>query len=463
MKKIEIPKRYKSIIQIISKAAVISKFEVYAVGGFVRDLLIGREPKDLDIMVAPPVGSDREKFAGIDFSKTVAEINGLHEPVIFERFGTSKLMIEGEEVEFIMPRKEYYEDSSRNPDTEIGSLEQDTLRRDFTINALFLRLSDNKILDLTGKGIEDIKGRIIRVTDPDAAEIIFNQDPLRILRAIRQSLQLGFTIEQKTYEAMKKASGRIDIVSPERIRDEINKIILEENPSIAFKMMSDIGILEEILPELHILKGIKQPVKYHNDDVFEHTLKVLDRTGRDSLLRISALLHDTGKAEAFKDEGGKVSFHGHEEKSADIAENVLKRLKYSKDFTVQVINIIRNHMYPKMYDSSWSDSAVRRFAIKCSGQLERVIEFSKADYGKDNPGEKIFELENRINQLKEKNTLYPKEELLNGKEIMNIFDLPAGEWIKKAKAKISEEQMENPQLTKEQAVKVLKEFLSHKK
>ena len=120
-------------------------------------------------------------------------------------------------------------------------------------------------------------------------------------------------------------------------------------------------------------------------------------------------------------------------------------------------------MYPKMYDSSWSDSAVRRFAIKCSGQLERVIEFSKADYGKDNPGEKIFELENRINQLKEKNTLYPKDELLNGKEIMNIFDLPAGEWIKKAKAKISEEQMENPQLTKEQAVKVLKEFLSHKK
>lgn len=463
MKITDFPQRYKSIIQIVARAAAENDFEVYVVGGFVRDLFIGREPKDLDIMVEPVSGNGREKFAGIDFSETVARMNGLHKPVIFERFGTSKLIIGGEEVEFVMPRKEYYEEDSRNPDTEIGSLEQDALRRDFTVNALLLRLSDKEVLDLTGKGIDDINHKIIRVTDPGAAELIFNQDPLRILRAVRQSLQLGFTIEKNTYEAMKKASGRIGIVSPERTRDEINKILAEEKPSAAFKMMDDIGILEKIFPELGRLKGLAQPAKYHNDDVFEHTLKVLDRAGNDPLLKTAALLHDSGKADAFSNENGKISFHGHEEKSAAIAADILKRLKYPKDFAAQTVIIIKNHMYPKMFDSSWEDAAVRRFAAKCAGQLERVIEFAKADYGKDSPGEKIFELENRVNRLKEENALYPVEELLNGKELMDISGLAAGEWIKEAKEKIAEEQMENPGLTKEQASAIVKEMFAPKK
>ena len=463
MKKTDIPQKYKSIISIITKAAAAGDYEVYAVGGFVRDLFTGRQPNDLDIMVESVSKNSREKFAGIDFSELVARTNGLHEPVIFERFGTSKLIIENEEVEFVMPRKEYYEDNSRNPDTEIGSLSQDALRRDFTVNALFLRLGDMEILDLTGRGIADIENKIIRVTDPAAAEIIFNQDPLRILRAVRQSLQLGFTIEKDTYEAMKKASGRICIVSPERIRDEINKIIAEDKPSEAFRMMDDIGLLEKIFPELHRLKGVPQPEKYHDDDVFEHTLKVLDRSANEPAIRIAALLHDSGKADVFKNENGRISFHGHEEKSALIAENTLKRLKYSKEFTADAVNIIKNHMYPKMYDVSWKDAAVRRFAGKCAGALESVIKFSKADYGKDKPDEKIYDLEKRICLLKEKNELYPKAELLNGQEIMEISGLPAGSWIKEAKEKIYEAQIEDPRLTKEEAVEIVKVMLSHKK
>jgi tRNA nucleotidyltransferase/poly(A) polymerase len=208
-------------------------------------------------MVSPCENYEKNScFAGIDFSKFLAKKYNLAAPVVFEKFGTSKLFIDSEEVEFVMPRKEYYDNNSRNPDTEIGSLEQDALRRDFTVNALFLEIKNFDILDLTKKGVEDIKNGIIRVTDEKNAEVIFSQDPLRILRAIRQSLQLGFKIEEKTYSAMRQNSERISIVSPERIRDEINKILIEEAPSKSFLMMDDIGILENILPEISKLKNL---------------------------------------------------------------------------------------------------------------------------------------------------------------------------------------------------------------
>ena len=213
MEKIQIPEKFIGIMDKISQTAQENSFETYAVGGFVRDIFLKRQPKDLDIMVEDKKNKNNAT-AGIRFSEILSAKYALGKPVTFERFGTSKLFIDGEEVEFVMPRKEYYTDNSRNPDTEIGSLEQDALRRDFTVNALFLRLSDMEVLDLTKKGLEDIKNKTIRVTDQANADIIFNQDPLRILRAVRQKLQLGFDIEYITFEAMKKASGRIHIVAP---------------------------------------------------------------------------------------------------------------------------------------------------------------------------------------------------------------------------------------------------------
>ena len=165
MKKISIPKRYESIVDKISLTAKENNFDAYIVGGFVRDLFLDREPKDLDIMVCLKDNFVNGRLAGVNFSKILANKYKLHEPVIFERFGTSKLFIDNEEVEFVMPRKEYYDSNSRNPDTQLASLEQDALRRDFTINTLFLRLVDMKILDLTYSGLNDIKNKIIRVTD----------------------------------------------------------------------------------------------------------------------------------------------------------------------------------------------------------------------------------------------------------------------------------------------------------
>ncbi len=458
MESIIIPQRYKSIVDKIAITAEENSFDVYIVGGFVRDLFIRREPKDLDIMVCGRGNDASGRSAGINFSKILAKKYKLDEPVVFERFGTSKLFMDSKEVEFVIPRKECYNVDSRNPDTQIASLEQDALRRDFTINTLFLRLRDMRILDFTLQGVADIENKIIRVVDSSNIELIFKQDPLRILRAVRQSIQLGFSIEAEAYNAMKVSSSRIGIVSPERIRDEINRILVEKSPSKAFKMMDEINLSVKILPEVARLKSLEQPEKYHKDNVFTHTLKVLDRTKDDIILRMAALLHDMGKYATYKKDSGRISFYGYDAESAKEAEVVLKRLKYSKEFIQKTILVIKNHMYPKMYSDDWTDSAVRRFVERCGGELDLVMEISRADYDKDNNDAKLIKLKKRIEDLKLKNMLYPKPELLTGREMMSMFNRLPGKWIQKAKDKIEEVQFENPWLTKEEAIEILREM-----
>jgi len=385
---IKTPEKFLSAIEKIKTAASENKFEVYAVGGFVRDIILGREPYDLDIMAQKINSSQDGKFDAINLSKLIAEKYGLSAPVVFEKFGTSKLIIDGEEVEFVMPRKEYYAEDSRNPDTELGSLEQDALRRDFTVNALFLRLGDDKVLDLTGLGFKDLKDKVLRVTDPENADIIFSQDPLRILRAVRQSLQLGFEIEPDTYKAMQNNALRISIVSPERVRDELNKILLEKKPSQAFKMLDDIGLLKEIPPQ---------------------DFEVLDKVPADLVLRLAAL---------------------------NISREILNNLKYPKDMISAVCAAIDAAKASKNYSKSWTDADIRRFV---------------KEYG-DNFYFIPKELSERIEKLKAKNMLCPKEELISGQELIDYFKKPAGQWVGKAKAEISEMQIENPRITKAEAL-----------
>lgn len=255
---------------------------------------------------------------------------------------------------------------------------------------------------------------------------------------------------------MKNSAERISIVSPERIRDELNKILVEQMLSQAFVMMYEINLLHEILPEFTRLKNLKQPVKYHVDDVFTHTLKVLDRTRNDIVLRMAALLHDIGKFATYKKDDDKISFCGHDVESAKESENVLKRLKYSKEFIQKTVSIIRNHMYPKMYSSDWTDSAVRRFVKRCGTEFALIMEISKADYGRNDSDQNLVELNNRIEDLKSKNMLYPKPELISSKELMDVFNKPAGKWMQDAKRKIEEMQIENPNTTKEAIIETLK-------
>ncbi|MDR3111752.1 MAG: CCA tRNA nucleotidyltransferase [Elusimicrobiota bacterium] len=450
-----IPEKYKSIIEKINSVAREINVDAFIVGGFVRDLLLKREPNDLDIMIAPKTPSSLEKFCGINFAKTLSKKYVL--PIsVFEQFGTAKLNIENEEVEFIMPRKEIYDKNSRNPQTFPASLQEDAFRRDFTVNALFLKIDNLEIIDLTSNGLQDIENKLIRVTIAGDEQRIFCEDPLRILRAIRQSLQLDFQIESKTCEAMKFAANKIDIVSPDQIRDELNKILIVQNPSKAFLAMDSIGLLGKIFPELSKLKDIVQPKKYHNVDVFCHTLKVVDRVGNNLILRMAALLCDIGKYETFNLKDKTITFYKHEIIGAKLAEIALKRLNYQKDFCLKVAEIIKNHLYPKMYNDDWTDAAVRRFLQRCGDNLGLILKISKADYGKDIGEEKLIKLENRIEVLKNKNLLFPKEELLNGSELIEIFKKPAGKWIRFAKEKVNEMLIENPTLTKEEIIKSLK-------
>jgi len=447
MKLLEIPQDYKSIIDKLILIAKDNNYVIYAVGGFVRDIILKRQPNDLDIMV-------EGENAGINFSRLVAEKLQIHPPITFEKFATSKLLIENREIEFIMPRKEYYDINSRNPQTEIGTLEQDCLRRDFTINALFLRLNDFELLDLTKKGLEDIKNKIIRVTDESASDIIFSQDPLRILRAVRQSFQLNFNIEPKTYQSMKNNSNRITIVSGERIRDEINKILLLDKPSKAFDMLDDIGLLEIIFPELKQTQKIEQPKKYHDKDVYRHIMDVVDKVHNNLLLRISALFHDIGKPNTQTIIDEKISFINHENKSSKIAKQILVRLKYPMDFIKQVCFLIENHMYPKMYLSSWKDSSIRKFANKLGENIDNIELLSVADSKKYNK-----ELFDRVRLLRKNNMLVPQKDLIDGNELIKLFNRPAGKWISQAKQYIKELQFENPQISKDEIVKNLKNIL----
>jgi tRNA nucleotidyltransferase/poly(A) polymerase len=457
MNNINIPKRYRSIIEKISVVAKANSFDAYIVGGFVRDLVINREPKDLDIMVCSKDDTQNGYLSGINFSKILANKYKFNKPIIFEKFGTAKLFVGSEEIEFVMPRKEYYDSNSRNPSTQLASLKHDAFRRDFTINSLFLRLSDMKILDLTSDGLADIKNKIIRVTDQSNSRIIFDQDPLRILRAVRQSLQLGFNIESKTYNAMKVSAQRIKIVSHERIRNELDKILVEEKSSKAFIIMSEINLLTEILPEVARLKNLKQSLKYHADDQFIHTLKVLDRTRNDIILRMAALLHDIGNHTTYKKDTGEISFYRHGIESAKKAKAILKKFRYSKEFIKKTVSIIEKHTYPKMYSKNWTDGAIRRFVRRCDNELDLIMEISKADFGKDKCDEKLVELNYRIKNLKSKNMLYLKPELLSGSELMTAFNKSAGKWIQTTKNKIEELWIENPNLTKNEAIEAIKE------
>lgn len=454
---LDIPARYAGIIRKLVDVANKHGYTIYAVGGFVRDILLDRDPHDLDILVEGPGG-------GIGFATKVAEELDLSDPVTFPRFGTAMLKIDGETIDFVMPRQEYYTEESRKPETTIGTLEQDAKRRDFSINALFLRLNDGQLLDLTGHGLSDLKEKRIRVTDPEAADVIFSQDPLRMLRAIRQSLQLGFDIDPDTLEAIKQSAPRIKIISEERIRDELSKILVQPNPSKAIRLLEETGLLKYIIPELEQLINVEQPTKWHSKDVWEHTLQVLDNIRPDLIDRLSALLHDIGKPATKQIIEDTIHFFGHAEIGSELAKEILRRLKFPNEIVESVAFAVGSHMRPTSYDATWTDSAVRRFIRDMEDYLDHVLTLAEADITGGTPErreegkEKIRELRERIEILESQVPTLTLESPLDGNELMELFDAPPGPWIKEMKEYLISKKMENPALTKEEAIKLAKEY-----
>jgi poly(A) polymerase len=403
--------------------------EAYLIGGFVRDLILQRnQKKDIDIVA---VGS------GISLAKAVQKkLKGAKPVQIFKNYGTAMIDWEGVSLEFVGARKESYSPESRNPEVVPGSLEDDQNRRDFTINALALSLNKDNFgafLD-PFNGLKDLENKILRT--PLDPTVTFSDDPLRMLRAIRFAAQLDFTIESKTLEAIEHNAQRIEIISKERIAEELHKILATPQPSKGFYLLEKTGLLNYFLPELIALKGIEEIEGQRHKDNFYHTLEVVDNLSRNSdnlWLRWAALLHDIGKAptKKFKPPIGW-TFHHHEYIGAKMVYKLFKRLKLPLNEKMKYVQkMVSMSARPIVIaEEEVSDAAVRRLVFDAGDAIEDLITLCEADITTKNPQrfkryhDNFKLVREKIKTVEEKDQLRNFQPPVSGEMIMQFFDLP---------------------------------------
>lgn len=420
-------KEFDSIFETISTVAQELDQPTFVIGGFVRDVLLSRNSKDIDLVT---LGS------GITLAKAISKkLNNL--PVkVFKNFGTAMIMVNNLELQFVGARKESYRETSRNPIVEDGTLEDDQNRRDFTINALAVGLSHQfkgQFVD-PFNGLIDLKKKLIQTPlDPD---ITFSDDPLRMIRAIRFASQLKFKIENQSLESIKKNAHRIKIVAQERITEELNKIILSENPSIGFKLLEKTTILKIIFPEFQLLKGVDIIDGKGHKDNFYHTLTVLDNIlpySKNNLwLRWSAILHDIAKpnTKRFNKKQGW-TFHGHEDKGAKMVPKIFKHLKLPLDEKMKYVQkLVFLHLRPiSLTNEKITDAALRRLLFEAGDDLEDLMFLCQSDITSKNIDKKQKYL-NRFEVVKQKlKDVENRDQIKNwqppidGEEIMSHFNI----------------------------------------
>lgn len=416
------------IFQLISEAADEMQCECYVIGGYVRDLFLKRNSKDIDVVV---VGS------GIALAEAVAKKwgKGTHLSV-FKTFGTAQLKKGSVEVEFVGARRESYSHDSRKPVVEAGTLEDDQRRRDFTVNALAISLNKvtlGKLLD-PFNGMADMEQKILRTPlDPD---ITFSDDPLRMMRAIRFATQLHFNIHPDTFDAIIRNRERIKIISAERIADELNKMMMAKHPSEGFFLLDKSGLLELIFPELSALKGIETRGGKGHKDNFIHTLAVLDKLAShsdDLWLRWAALLHDIAKpvTKRWDDQTGW-TFHNHNFIGEKMIPSIFKRMKLPMNEKMRFVQkMVSLHMRPiVLSEEGVSDSAIRRLLFDAGDDIDLLMQLCEADITSKNQVKVRTHLENfalvrqKLIDIEAKDRVRNWQPPIDGLEIMKIFNLP---------------------------------------
>ena len=416
----------RELLRLLKRAAAEQGAKAWVVGGYVRDHLIGRAQPDLDVVV--------EGGGALQLAERFAELAGAGPPVTFERYGTAQVTVTGHLVEFVSARSESYPPDSRKPDVLPATLDEDLRRRDFTVNTLLMDL-DGKIHDRLGGARADLDARILR-TPVDPLQT-FNDDPLRMLRAVRLAAQLGFDLAPDLLPAMRQLSGRLasPVISVERTAEELRKMLLSERPRLALELLDAGGLLEVVLPELAACKGVEQG-GYHTHDVYGHTLIAVGLTPPDLVVRLAAVLHDVGKPATAAADG---AFTGHEEVGAGITRTALERLRFPQKEIDAVVALVRLHLRPVYYRSEWSDGAVRRLARDAGAQIERLMQLARADIGASAypEPEKLDELAARLTAVlaEQPTRLVPP---IDGEDIMRARGIPPGPEVGRIKERLGE-------------------------
>jgi poly(A) polymerase len=431
------------IIHAIGDVAASEGKSIYLVGGYVRDLLLGKIGNDIDFTV---------EGNGVEFARVVAREFNSH-AVVFERFGTAMVPIGGYKIEFVGTRKEEYRQESRNPIVTEGTLEDDLRRRDFTVNAMAAKVGGEghgEVIDLFD-GLGDMERKLLRTPlDPHTT---YSEDPLRMMRAARFAAQLGFELDTASFNAIRDLRERIEIISQERISDEFIKTLAAPKPSVGLAILFHSGLLELIFPEVQRLAGVDLVktggVAYAHKDVFWHTLRVVDNIAAmtDNVwLRFAALMHDIAKpvTKRFRD-GLGWSFHGHEEVGARWQERIFRRLKLPKKEGEYVAKLVRLHHRPMvLVEEGVTDSAIRRIVVDAGEDLDDLFTLCRADITSRDANkvqrylanyDKVIE---RIREVQEKDALRAFQSPVRGEEIMQICGIPPSRMVGVLKEAIEE-------------------------
>lgn len=454
--------REEQVLNYIKGIIKDTKYEnhVFLVGGAVRDKLMGNPIKDIDLCIDLPNG-------GIEFAtwimKTLGEFKQDTRPVVYPTYGTAMFTLSafpGIDIECVQTRKEQYHDSnSRNPETAYGTLEEDCYRRDLTINSLYQNISTGEIIDITGKGIDDIKNQIIRT--PCDPNITYTDDPLRMLRCIKFTSRYGWKIEEKTMQGIIDNVERIQIITQERITDEINKILLTKKPSVGLKLLEKTGLLQYVLPDFVAMVGLTQNA-FHFGDAWEHTLMVVDKTKPILENRLAALFHDLGKIKTKTiDENGRIHFYNHETISADLSEVIMKRMKYPNNIIKRVRKAVNAHMRTKSFGDDCAklkDKSIRKLQLALGDTFELTMDLIDAD---NKSHKEEYCLLNQVRIIKEKSNKLVEQGLdafklklpVNGEDIISYKNIEPGPKVKSYLDYLTKLWLNNPLITKEECFK----------